>query len=112
MKTPDAADVFADFETVMHRLISSCAAQPTSYTFGMKTAISIPDDVFADADKLARDLKQSRSQLYSRAVREYVARHSADSVTAALDAVYAEEPVADDGFLAAAARRTLERTEW
>ncbi|MFA5844919.1 MAG: hypothetical protein WC971_08850 [Coriobacteriia bacterium] len=78
----------------------------------MKTAISIPDDVFADADELARALKQSRSKLYSRAVREYVARHSADSVTAALDSIYAEDPPAGDGFGMAAARWALERSEW
>jgi predicted transcriptional regulator len=82
------------------------------YTFGMKTAISIPDDVFADAERLARELNQSRSQLYSRAVREYVARHSADSVTAALDAVCGEDAAADAGFAARAARRSFERTEW
>jgi predicted transcriptional regulator len=78
----------------------------------MKTAISIPDDVFADADELARELRQSRSQLYSRAVREYVARHSADSVTAALDSICAEEPLESDSFTTAAARRTLEHSEW
>jgi predicted transcriptional regulator len=77
----------------------------------MKTAISIPDDVFADAERLARELKQSRSQLYSRAVREYVARHSEDSVTAALDAVCAETSP-DTDFATGAARRTLERAEW
>ena len=63
------------------------AASIPSYTPGMKTAISIPDDVFTRADALARELKQSRSQLYTRAVREYVARHSADEVTAALNAM-------------------------
>ena len=78
----------------------------------MKTAISIPDDVFADAERLARELKQSRSQLYSRAVREYVARHSADSVTAALDAVCEEVGADDTGFATHAARRSFERTEW
>jgi metal-responsive CopG/Arc/MetJ family transcriptional regulator len=36
----------------------------------MKTAISIPDDVFAAAERLARRLKKSRSELYSRALRE------------------------------------------
>jgi predicted transcriptional regulator len=77
----------------------------------MKTAISIPDDVFGDAEILARELNQSRSQLYSRAVREYVARHSSDSVTAALDVVCAENP-AESGFLRAATKRTLERSEW
>lgn len=78
----------------------------------MKTAISIPDDVFTDADLLARKLKQSRSQLYSRAVREYVARHSEDDVTSALDALYAREEPAVDAFRQAAAKRTLERSEW
>lgn len=82
------------------------------YTFGMKTAISIPDDLFSAADRLARELGQSRSQLYSRAVREYVARHSADTVTEALDAICAEGAEPDRGFATAAGRRALERTEW
>jgi metal-responsive CopG/Arc/MetJ family transcriptional regulator len=77
----------------------------------MKTAISIPDDVFDSAEALARSTKQSRSQLYSRAVREYVARHSSDSVTAALDALCVnEEP--DSGFVNAAAHRILKSSEW
>ncbi len=78
----------------------------------MKTAISIPDDVFNDAEALARELKQSRSQLYSRAVKEYVARHSSDSITAALDAVYDGELDADGEFATAAGRLILEQTEW
>ncbi|TLM73184.1 MAG: ribbon-helix-helix protein, CopG family [Actinobacteria bacterium] len=78
----------------------------------MKTAISIPDDLFAEADRLARESNQSRSQLYSRAVREYVARHSAESVTAALDIVCAEVSPVDTAFVSAAARETLGRTEW
>ncbi len=82
------------------------------YTLGMKTAISIPDDLFEDADRLARVLKQSRSALYSRAIREYVARHSPDSVTAALDAMLGDEIDPDSAFAAAAARRALERAEW
>jgi predicted transcriptional regulator len=77
----------------------------------MKTAISIPDDVFDEAERLARKTRQSRSQLYSRAVREYVARHGDDSVTAAIDAVCARESGESD-FASAAARRTLEGSEW
>lgn len=84
----------------------------TGYTRGMKTAISIPDDVFQEAEKLAAELKQSRSELYSRAVREYVARHSEDSVTAALDAVCAGGSDLGRGFVRAASERTLERVEW
>jgi metal-responsive CopG/Arc/MetJ family transcriptional regulator len=85
----------------------------SGYTPGMKTAISIPDDVFQEAERVAAELKQSRSQLYSRAVREYVTRHSVDKVTAALDAVYATEPDESElEFLRLAAQRTLERSEW
>jgi predicted transcriptional regulator len=83
------------------------------YTIGMKTAISIPDDVFAGAEQLAADMHQSRSLLYTRAVREYLARHSPDRVTAALDAVYGgEEDAHEQEFLHAAGRSTLERSEW
>jgi metal-responsive CopG/Arc/MetJ family transcriptional regulator len=78
----------------------------------MKTAISIPDDVFAEADALARVLKTSRSELYSRAVREFVARHSSDDVTATLDRVCAEVGPEDDAFADAAARTTLGRSQW
>jgi metal-responsive CopG/Arc/MetJ family transcriptional regulator len=77
----------------------------------MKTAISIPDDLFNDAERLARALKKSRSRLYRDAVREYVARHSADEVTEALDRVYAGAQ-ADSDFTSTAARQTLERSDW
>jgi predicted transcriptional regulator len=82
------------------------------YTRGMKTAISIPDEVFQAAERLAAALRQSRSQLYSRAVREYVARHSEDSVTAALDAVCAVEFDSGLDFVRAASTRTLDHNEW
>jgi metal-responsive CopG/Arc/MetJ family transcriptional regulator len=77
----------------------------------MKTAISIPDDLFADAEQLARELKKSRSRLYGDAMREYVARHSAESITEALDRVCGEVDCRSD-FAGAAARRTLERSDW
>jgi metal-responsive CopG/Arc/MetJ family transcriptional regulator len=56
-------------------------------------------------------MKKSRSEIYSRAVREYVARYSEDGVTGALDAVY-EDSAASDEFSQAAARSTFRRTEW
>jgi metal-responsive CopG/Arc/MetJ family transcriptional regulator len=77
----------------------------------MKTAISIPDDVFAQAEKLARRLKKSRSDLYSHALREYVARHAPEYVTETLDRICAESSP-EKGFATAAARRTLRRSIW
>jgi metal-responsive CopG/Arc/MetJ family transcriptional regulator len=77
----------------------------------MKTAISIPDDLFQDAEHLAHKMKKSRSEVYSRAIREYVARYSQDGVTDAVDAVY-EKPAASDDFTQAAARNALGQVDW
>jgi metal-responsive CopG/Arc/MetJ family transcriptional regulator len=78
----------------------------------MKTAISLPDDIFRDAEKHARRTKKSRSQLYSDAISEYLARHAPDEVTEAMNRVVdlLDEPT--DPFVSAAARRILERNEW
>src|SRR5450759_2846049 len=93
-------------------LCSRCCACPSrGYTHGMKTAISIPDDLLADAEQLAHELKKSRSRLYGDALREYVARHSAESVTETLDRVCAEVAPSSE-FTQAAARRTLGRSDW
>jgi metal-responsive CopG/Arc/MetJ family transcriptional regulator len=78
----------------------------------MKTAVSIPDDVFEGAERLARRTKKSRSQLFSDAVREYVARHAQEEVTEAMDRVCAELGQPTDEFVSAASRRVLERSEW
>ena len=52
----------------------------------MKTAITIPNDVFVAADKLADRLAMSRSRLYSTAVAEFVAKHQAARAAERLDA--------------------------
>lgn len=78
----------------------------------MKTAVSIPDEVFRSAERLARRLKKSRSQLYAEAVAEYVARREPDSVTEAMNAVCAQVDAPPDPFVREAARQALARTEW
>ena len=84
----------------------------SGYTFGMKIAVSVPDEVFERAERLARRLEVSRSELYSRALREYLARHSPDEVTQALDSVCEELDTSAGDFAREAGRRALERTEW
>ena len=78
----------------------------------MKTAVSIPDDVFERAERFARQAKRSRSELFSAAVREYVARHAPDDVTEAMNRVCESAQKEPDAFAGAAARRVLEQTEW
>ena len=55
----------------------------------MKTAISLPDKLFREADGFAARAGLSRSELYATAVAEYLARRNDAVVTARLDAVYA-----------------------
>jgi metal-responsive CopG/Arc/MetJ family transcriptional regulator len=86
--------------------------QRPSYTIGMKTAVSVPDDVFRAAERQARRTRKSRSQLYAEALSEYLARHGSDEVTDAMNGVVDQlkEPI--DRFVSTAARRVLERSEW
>lgn len=83
-----------------------------SYTPGMKTAVSIPDGLFEEAERLAKRTKRSRSRVFSDALREYLARHSSNEITRAMDEALSEIGIEEDGFGAASARRTLERNEW
>ncbi len=78
----------------------------------MKTAVSVPDDVYESAERLARREHRSRSEVYSAALREYVARHSPDEITDALDRVVADVGDKVDPFVDLAAARILEETEW
>jgi metal-responsive CopG/Arc/MetJ family transcriptional regulator len=78
----------------------------------MKTAVSIPDEVFEKVERLARRARRSRSQVFSAALKEYVARHTPDEVTEAMNRVCEQLGDQKDTFIAAAGRRVLERTEW
>lgn len=82
------------------------------YTTGMKTAISIPDELFQRAEEFARTLGKSRSQVYREALAEYLVRREPRSVTSALDELVAELPVEPDPWVGVTARRVLERSEW
>lgn len=68
--------------------------------------------MFEEAERLAGRLQTSRSQLYARALAEFVARHDDDRMTAAMDAVVDEVGAGVDEFTRAAARQTLRRVEW
>lgn len=78
----------------------------------MKTTVSIQDDVFEGAERLARNSNKSRSQLYSEAVREYVARHAPEEVTEAMNRTCVELGQSTDNFVSAAAGGILARSEW
>lgn len=78
----------------------------------MKTAISLPNELFRAGDALAKRMKVSRSELYARALAEYVAKHRADQLTQRLNAVYATEDSALDAGLARLQARSVGRDQW
>jgi metal-responsive CopG/Arc/MetJ family transcriptional regulator len=65
----------------------------------MKTAVSIPDDLFAEAEKLAGELELSRSALYAKALKEMMQRLKDEAVTAQMNAALAEHPDEPDQAL-------------
>jgi metal-responsive CopG/Arc/MetJ family transcriptional regulator len=78
----------------------------------MKTAVSIPDEVFEKVERLARRERKSRSEVFSAALREYVARHAPDEITESINEVCDKLDDQTDTFVRTAARRVLEKTEW
>lgn len=88
------------------------SGQTTGYTRGMKTAVSIPDNIFKEAERLAKLRKQSRSKLYSLALKEYLSRHLDDEITASWNRVLAEIGDQSDPFVEAAADEILRNVEW
>lgn len=78
----------------------------------MKTAVSIPDHVFSEAEQLARRLGISRSRLYARALDEFVSHHAPDRLTEAMNAAVDAASTPDDGFRKEAARRIFRKSEW
>ena len=78
----------------------------------MKTVVSIPNELFTRAERFAKRARRSRSEIYSAAVREYVARHAPEQVTDSMNRACFEIDTKTDPLVAAAGRRSLERSEW
>jgi metal-responsive CopG/Arc/MetJ family transcriptional regulator len=81
----------------------------------MKTAISLPDELFESVERIVKRSKRHRSEVYADALREYIARHAPEDETTrqlneALEA--AGDSDEDIEFLHAAARQTLKKIEW
>ena len=78
----------------------------------MKIAISIPDDIFEDAEYLARRQGKTRSKLYADAIAEYVGVYRTESITEQLNAVYASEDSSLDPGLELAQYKSIEKEDW
>ena len=83
------------------------------YTSPVKTAVSIPDSLFEAAEKVARRLGISRSELYQRAIAQYLERRGGDVVRERLDSVYGDAKNQGlDPLIIAASESTLSDEDW
>jgi metal-responsive CopG/Arc/MetJ family transcriptional regulator len=78
----------------------------------MKTAVSIPDDVFYAAEELSERLGLSRSELYAKAIAAFLEHQRATGVKEALDAIYAVEDSRLDPVLVGLQALSLPTEEW
>jgi len=78
----------------------------------MKTAISIPDPIFQAAEGLAHRLGMSRSQLYAKAVSEYMDAHRNQNVTEILNGIYQSEPSSLDDELLSMQSQSIPKDKW
>jgi len=80
----------------------------------VKTAISIPDSIFEDAERLAKRRGWSRSELYANAVSDFVKAERFIGVRERLDAIYGKdsEDSALDPLLEQLQLQSLPKEKW
>jgi metal-responsive CopG/Arc/MetJ family transcriptional regulator len=78
----------------------------------MKTAVSMPDDLFRRAEAAARRLRVSRSELYARAIEEFLKAQQGSAITERLNEVYSRMPAKVEPALERAQLRSLEKDAW
>jgi len=78
----------------------------------MKTAVSLPDDLFRMAEATARRLHVSRSELYAKAIAEFLKRRETKTITDRLNEIYSPHPAKVDPVLHRAQLKSLKNNDW
>ena len=78
----------------------------------MKTAVSMPDDLFHEAEATARRLRVSRSELYAKAIADFLEHQHGNAITERLNDVYSRHPAKVDSGLHRAQMKSLEKDAW
>lgn len=78
----------------------------------MKTAVSIPDPIFQAAEVFAHHFGISRSELYAKAIKEYIASRRYINVTEELNKIYADESSHLENELYSMQIKSIPREEW
>jgi metal-responsive CopG/Arc/MetJ family transcriptional regulator len=78
----------------------------------MKTAISLPDPIFEEAESLAKQLGVSRSELYTKALKAYLRKYNHDRILHELNQFYSEESSEPDPILTKMQLMSLPSEDW
>jgi metal-responsive CopG/Arc/MetJ family transcriptional regulator len=78
----------------------------------MKVAVSIPDPIFEAAERLAKQRRVPRSQLFAEALEAYLEARDAQAVTASLNEIYASESSALEEGLQKAQHDSIVHEAW
>ncbi|HLW55356.1 MAG TPA: hypothetical protein VKW06_21185 [Candidatus Angelobacter sp.] len=78
----------------------------------MKTAVSLPDDLFRLAEAAARKMRVSRSRLYATAIAEFLERRRTSKITQRLDEIYGQNPARLDAALHGAQLKSISQKDW
>ncbi len=78
----------------------------------MKTAISLPDPIFEEAEALAQKLGMSRSELYTEALKAYLRRYNREQILSKLNEVYSQESSELDPVMAKMQFMSLPHEDW
>lgn len=78
----------------------------------MKTAVSVPDELFKRAERTAKRLRISRSELYATALAEFLERRDSEAITRELNAVYTNTRAKLDQPLHVAQLRSIDADSW
>ena len=78
----------------------------------MKTAVSLPDELFRQAEATARRLRVSRSELYAKAIADFLAQQHGNAITERLNDVYSRHPAKMDSGLHRAQLKSIEKDTW
>lgn len=82
------------------------------YTVSMKTAVSLPDDLFRLAEATAHRLRVSRSELYAKAIAAFLKQQDGNAITERLNDLYSRYPAKVDSGLHRAQLKSLEKEAW
>jgi antitoxin component of RelBE/YafQ-DinJ toxin-antitoxin module len=78
----------------------------------MKTAISIDETIYREAEGAATEMGLSRSRLYTLAVQEFIRNHRSDTITEQLNQYYRDHKAVLDDDIKQAAYELLSQEDW